>query len=123
MSKILICEDEIDVLESLRNFLQRNGFDVHTASDGEEAILETKSFQPDLILLDLRIPKINGLEVAKQIRKSDEKTKIIIVSAVRCLDIYKEALGCNIYKYITKPVESEYILEVINRALSENSGM
>ena len=70
--KILIIEDEEDILESLTYRLQKRGFDVISATDGETGLREAKALVPDLIILDLWLPKLSGEEVCKSIREDDD---------------------------------------------------
>ncbi|HQQ06887.1 MAG TPA: response regulator, partial [Candidatus Omnitrophota bacterium] len=79
MQKILICEDEQDAQESLKNILVKRNYDVLAVNNGQDAIDQARAFHPDLILLDVRMPKIDGLEVASSIRELDEDVKIIFV--------------------------------------------
>lgn len=117
MKKILICEDEKDAQESLKNILLKRKYEVYTASDGKEAIDRSKETKPDLILLDIRMPKLDGLEVAKAIREFNTKTKIIFITAFHSPEITKEAAKYDIVDYILKPSTTEDILKVITSAL------
>lgn len=117
MKKILICEDEADAIAYLNNKLGREGYEIHTAVDGKEAIEKAKEIKPDLILLDIRMPKLDGLEVAKQIRKSDTHAKIIFLTAFESPELVKEATKYNISDYIVKPSSSGAILQAIEQAL------
>ncbi len=73
MARILVVDDEPDAVELLQEFLTAKGYDVITASDGEEALRQVKEHRPHLILLDVRMPKLNGMEVLKRVREIDEK--------------------------------------------------
>lgn len=117
MKRILICEDEPDVRESLKKALQKLGYEVFSAVDGKEAIELGKKLDLDLVLLDIRMPKLDGIEVAKEIRKFDARTKIIFITAFQGPEISKEAAKYDIVDYIVKPVSTQYILEVIQNAL------
>ncbi len=117
MRKILICEDEKDVLESLRNMLIRKEYEVYTAVDGKESIDKAKEINPDLILLDIRMPKIDGLEVAKEVRKFDSRVKIIFITAFQSPQLQLEAAKYNISDYIVKPKSGEDIVKAIEQVL------
>ncbi len=114
MARILICEDEPDTRESLKSILEKKGSEVHTASDGQEAIAKTRQLKPDLLLLDIRMPKVDGLEAAKEIRKFDARTKIVFITGFQSPEISKEAAKYNIAGYLVKPVSTEAILRIIN---------
>ena len=114
MARILICEDEPDTRESLKSILTKRGSEVHTASDGQEAIAKTKELKPSLLLLDIRMPKVDGLEAAKEIRKFDAKVKIVFITGFQSPEISKEAAKYNIAGYLIKPVSTEAILRIVD---------
>ena len=92
MRTILISEDEPDAQESLKNILKAKDYAVYTAKDGAEAIDVAKEINPDLVLLDIRMPKVDGLEVAREGRKFNSQTKIIFITAFQSPELVKEAL-------------------------------
>ena len=117
--KILVVDDEKDITETLSFMLKANGYDVITALDGESGLKAAKEENPDLIILDVMMPKINGYKIARLL-KYDNKYKhipIIMVTA-RGQDTDKligEETGADVY--ITKPFEFEEILNSINKYL------
>ncbi len=119
MKRILICEDESDVQESMANILIKRKYEVYAAKDGEEAISQTRKINPALILLDIRMPKFDGLEVAKQIRGFNLKTKIIFITGFQSPELTKEAAKYDIVNYIHKPTSTKEIIDVVNEALNK----
>jgi response regulator NasT len=117
MKKILICEDELDAQASLKNMLVKRSYDVVGVDNGKDAIDQARAFQPDLILLDIRMPKVDGIEVASSVREFDKKAKIIFVTAFDSPEMKKEASRYNISGYITKPAASDDIIQSIESAL------
>ena len=117
MKKILICEDEPDTSESIRNVLTKNDYEAFTAVDGLDAIKKTKEIKPDLILLDIRMPNLDGIDVAKQIREFDANVKIVFISGFQSNELFKEASKYNISNYIVKPASVEDILRAIKSTL------
>ena len=117
MKKILICEDEQDTQDSLKNILERNEYEVYSAFDGKEAIDKAKEVKPELIILDIRMPKLNGLEVAGEIRKFDKAAKIIFITAFQSPQIKQETTKYNISDYIVKPASGDDILKAVEKAL------
>jgi DNA-binding response OmpR family regulator len=117
MKKILICEDEQDAQTSLKNMLSRRNYDVLGASNGTDALDQAKKFQPDLILLDIRMPKIDGIEVAKSIREFDNKVKLLFVTAFDSLEMKKEASRFDISGYIVKPFPPDSLIHAVEQAL------
>lgn len=117
MKKILICEDEIEARGSLENLLKKRDFEVYNAGDGKEAIESAKRLKPDLILLDIRMPKIDGLEVAKEVRIFDSQVKIVFLTAFQSPELSREAEKYDIVAYLVKPILPADILQVIEQAL------
>jgi len=117
MNKILLCEDEPDIQRTLKNILKKRGYEVRTAKDGEEAINIAKKINPDAILLDIRMPKVDGLEVAREVRKCNTQTKIIFITAFQSPELSKEAAKYNISDYLVKPASPGKILKAVEDAL------
>lgn len=118
--KILLVDDEQDVVEHLGKRLAREGFDVVTAQDGEEALLKVQEANPDIILLDLMMPKKNGFETLKEIKDKfkDRWRPVIIVSAQQDLDSTKRCYGMEADHYLTKPCDFDTILGGIRTMIS-----
>ena len=111
MKKILIIEDDKNLSQVLQIFLRLKGYIVDTAFDGVEALNKIEKFLPDLILLDINLPKFSGFEVIKKIKKN-EKLKhipIIMITALTQDENIKKGyeLGCE--DYITKPFNIEHL--------------
>ena len=117
MKKILVCEDEADAIVYLNNKLRKENYEIHTAVNGDEAIEKARELKPDLILLDIRMPKVDGLEVAKEVRKFDSQTKIIFITAFASPELKQEAIKYNISDYIVKPSSNEEISKAVQAAL------
>jgi DNA-binding response OmpR family regulator len=109
MPRVLVVDDEPDAVELLRDFLTAKGYEVTVASDGEEALSKVKEDRPHLILLDVRMPKMSGLEVLKRVREIDHEVGVIMVTAVNEEDTGREALKLGAYDYITKPLDLQYL--------------
>jgi len=118
MKKILICEDEQDTQESLKNFLEKRGYEVYSAVDGKESIELAKKLEPDLVLLDIRMPKVDGLEVAREIRNFNTQAKIIFITAFQGQELSKEAAKYNIVDYVVKPKAASEVLKIIEKSLT-----
>lgn len=119
MKKILIVDDEKDIVETLAFMLKAKGFECICAYDGEEGLKSAKENMPDLIILDVMMPKINGYKICRLL-KYDNKYKnipIIMVTARGQEEdkIIGEETGAN--EYITKPFEFSNIIETINKYL------
>ncbi|MDD4982168.1 MAG: response regulator [Candidatus Omnitrophota bacterium] len=118
--KILVVDDELDVQSIISFRLEINGYKVSVASDGQEGLDKIKAEKPNLVLLDLMLPKINGFEICRMI-KFDDKFKdlpIIILSALDKEDDRKKAMEAGADAYFLKPFDLEVLLEKINSLLT-----
>jgi DNA-binding response OmpR family regulator len=118
--KILVVDDEKDIAESIQNILIRGGYEVVVALDGEEALVKVKEDNPDIILLDLILPKLNGYEVLKEIKTKfkDKWRPVIIVSAKTELESVQKCYGLEADHYLTKPYTAENLLRGIRIMVS-----
>ncbi len=120
--KIFIIEDELDFLSTLRERLEFEGFVVATAVDGEEALRKIPEEKPDLILLDIMLPEMNGYQVCREL-KSNPETKTIPVVVVTAKSqesdkFWAKETGAD--DYLTKPFEMEELLQKIQDNLQED---
>ena len=101
--KILVVEDEQKVSEVLKRGLAEAGFDVDTAFDGKSGLNLALSNKYDLILLDINLPQMNGLEVCKSLRQSDELTPVLMLTALSMSDDIVNGLEAGADDYVIKP--------------------
>ncbi len=114
--KVLMAEDEIDVLTVMSKSIARHGYEVVTASNGEEAWEKIQQESPDVILLDINMPLKNGFEVLKLLREnpsSDKWQPVIIISARSELSDMQKSYNLEADHYITKPCQMDDILKSI----------
>ena len=117
MARILVAEDEPDMLMGLRDNLQFEGYEVLEAKDGEEAVRMVNEQRPDLLLLDIMMPKLDGLEVCKQIRKAGFILPILMLTA-KCQEVdIVRGLEAGADDYITKPFGIHEVLARLKVAL------
>ncbi len=115
--KLLLVEDEEDLSAIVAKELQQSGYAVDTAYDGEEALYMYDVNEYDLIVLDLNLPVIDGLEVLKEIRKKDTHTKILILSARTQVEQRVEGLNLGANDYMVKPFDFSEFEARINALL------
>lgn len=119
MDKLLIVDDEKDIVIYLSRQFTKRGYEVETALSGEEAIEKVKEFQPKLMLLDVRMPGMGGVETLKQAKKIDPGLAVVMVTAVKEKDIAKEAMKLGAHDYVTKPIDFNYLaLTVMTKVLT-----
>lgn len=118
--RILVVDDEREIVETLRGILLKNGYEVSTAFDGEEALLKVKDENPDVILLDLIMPKLNGFDTLKEIREkhNDKWRPVIIISAKTELESVQKCYNLEADHYLTKPCSIDNILRGIETMIS-----
>ena len=121
MQKILVVEDDLDIQELLKNFLQEVGYEVSLASDGVEALSVFSAAQFDLVLLDVMLPKIDGFAVCEFIRKQSQ-IPIIMLTALSGEEEQIRGLDLQVDDYITKPFSMPILIRKIAAVLRRSSG-
>lgn len=121
MSKktILVVDDEENLVELLKFRLEANGYNVETASDGEEGLGKMQKLRPDLVVLDVMMPKMHGYEVCR-LAKASEKTRdipIVVLTARSQQKDMDDALNCGADSYVSKPFEPAVLLKIIGQFL------
>lgn len=118
--KILVIEDEKTLLETLKLNLELEKYTVETCSSGGEALSKIKLFEPDLILLDIMLPVLNGIEIYKQLKEKNIPTPVIFLTAKNNVHDKIEGLKLGADDYITKPFDLEELLLRIHNVLKRN---
>jgi len=121
--KILLVDDEPDILEFLGYNLKKNGYQVHTASNGKEGIKIALSIKPDLIILDVMMPIMDGIETCEQMRTMDELGHPIIVFLTARSEDYSQIAGLNVGAddYISKPIKPQVFISKVKSLLRRNT--
>lgn len=107
--RILVVDDEQDFGEIMVEYLRSNGYEAEAATDGPSAIERFDAFHPHLVLLDIHMPLMDGLEVLERINQRDRKVGVIMVTALNDESIGRRALKLGAADFITKPVDLEYL--------------
>jgi two-component system alkaline phosphatase synthesis response regulator PhoP len=120
VKKILIVDDEQDIVELLKYNLEKEGYKCYTASNGEEGVAKAKDKKPDLILLDIMMPKVDGIEACRQIRADDDLSEVFIAFLTARGEEYSEIAGFDVGAddYITKPIKPRVLISRIKALLS-----
>ncbi len=113
MIRILAVDDEAEVCSMIRLYLTKKGYRVFTANSGEDAIKIVKEERPHIVLLDIRMPGMGGIDTLRQIKEADKEIGVIMVTAVKDEETAKEALKLGADDYITKPMNLKYLDEVL----------
>ena len=115
MKKILIVDDEKDILEFLSYNLKKEGFSIYTASDGLEGLEKTKKIKPDLIIVDLMMPKMNGIEMCENIRNDKKLSNVIILFLTARSEDYTQiaALDSGADDFLKKPIKPKLLISKV----------
>ncbi|QZY53612.1 Na-translocating system protein MpsC family protein [Crassaminicella profunda] len=114
--KVLYVEDEEMIREELASFIKRRVGKLYIAVDGEDGLMKFNEYEPDLIITDLKMPKMNGLEMAKKIRNIDQTCPIIVITAISDVDSIINTIDVGIDKYIIKPIDTRELVATMERA-------
>jgi len=114
---ILLVDDEILTLNNLKRALKKENYEVYIADSGEKALEIVETYKPHLILLDLMLPGISGLEVLKRVKESESETIVIMMTAYEILEKAVEAMKLGAYDYLLKPFKISTLINTIQRAL------
>lgn len=119
--KVLVVDDENDLLLIIKTALMSDGYDVETASNGMDAIAMAGDKVPDLVILDMMMPEMNGFEVLSQLRQdpSTERTPVIMLTGISEKGTIREALDSGVNYYIVKPFEFHDLLSKVKLAISD----
>jgi two-component system response regulator AtoC len=115
--QILVVDDEPNLRRVLRAQLERDGYDVHTAADGEQALALLHEHHIDLVITDLRMPKLDGMELLRRITALEDPMPVVMITAHGTVDTAVEALKTGAFDYITKPFDQEEVRTIVRKAV------
>ena len=115
MKKILIVDDQKGVRRLLEELFKKDGWKVQLAADGKEAVQRANEFLPDIILMDMKMPNMNGLEASRIILNNFSDLDIIMMTAYGEMDVVKEALDAGVKRCITKPFDIINLRDTVNQ--------
>ncbi len=113
MKKVLVVDDEKAIREMLKKFLSKKGYEFFDADSAESALAVVRSQKPHVVLLDIRMPKTNGVEVLRQIKEENKDAGVIMITAVSDTAIAEKCMEQGAFDYITKPISLEYLEECL----------
>lgn len=122
--RVLVVDDEVDLVELLESRLQESDYDVIKAYDGQEGLQKVESEKPDLMLLDLALPKIDGYELCRLLKKDERYSRlpIILFSARAREEDVRRGKVAGADDYITKPFQAEVLLDKISKLIKLTEG-
>ena len=116
MRRVLVVDDEENLRLVLRTLLRRHGYEVETAASGEEGLALVDSFGPDVVLTDVRMPKMGGLDLLETLRAKGNDATVIVMSAYGNMDMAIEAMKAGAYDYVQKPFKPDEVVLTLRKA-------
>ncbi len=114
---ILVCDDAVFMRMIIKDILEKNGYNVVEAENGYRALEEYKRSKPDLVLMDITMPEMNGIEALEKIIEMDEDASVVMCSAMGQESMVMESLALGAKDFIVKPFDDERVIEAIRNVL------
>lgn len=114
---ILVVDDQVGVRRLMLEIFKSEGYTVHTAANGQEALAMLDEYQPGLILLDMKMPGMNGLETLREIKRLRPEQAVIMMTAYEELEVVAEAIKLGVKEYVTKPCDINELKLLVAEAL------
>lgn len=119
--KLLIVDDEVEICDFLKSFFEERDYQVVTATSGEQALELVEKVKPKVVLLDIKMPGMTGIEVLEEIKQKHSGTKVIMVTALETRDKIEQCLRLGADNYITKPLSLEYLENDVREKIEDLS--
>ena len=120
MKTLLIVDDEYGIVEEIRDFFTEEGFEVHTADTGKQGMDQVEKIKPDVMLLDMRLPDMSGIEVLRVCKSVSPKTRVIVNTGYVDQSIIDEAESLGRDVFLQKPFNLLHLKEQVDRLVAEN---
>src|SRR5947208_802510 len=117
LARILIVDDDREIVDLLREFLERNGYAVDSAANGREGLSRIVAARPDLVLLDIRMPDMDGMRALQLARAIDPTLAVIMVTGNEDIELARETLRAGAVDYVAKPLDLEYLTRAVAAAM------
>ncbi len=119
--RLVVVDDEADICDFLKSFFEDRSFDVQTAHNGEEAVALIGATKPQVVLLDIHMPGMDGIQALREIKALYPKVKVIMVTALETREKIEEAMRFGADNYITKPLSLEYLEKDVREKIEQLS--
>jgi len=115
--RVLVVDDERGILDFFKKVLAKEGYRVSTARNGQTGLKKVRKSKPDIILLDLKMPSMDGVELLGRIQRIDKRIVVIMITAFGTMQTARQAMQLGAFDYITKPFDLEYVKALIRDGL------
>ena len=122
LNKILIVDDDADIVRIVSTMLEGRGWQVFSAANGQDALRFVSETRPDLVLLDIMMPGMNGIEVLREVHRSAPGTRVIMTTAFGDVGSYLESMDLGACEYLNKPFETTELLAMIRNVAANEVG-
>ncbi|AQU80323.1 MULTISPECIES: response regulator [Planococcus] len=119
MKTILIVDDQLGIRLLLKEVFSKEGYQAIAAGNGIEALKKVQEFSPDLVLLDMKIPGMDGIEILKRLKKTNPRIHVIMMTAYGELDLIKESMNWGAERYFTKPFDVFEVRDAVKQLLEQ----
>jgi len=116
MRRVLVVDDEENIRLVLRTLLRKHGYEVEVAADGKAALAAVDSFDPDVILTDVKMPQMGGIELVGELKHRQHRASVIVMSAYGSIDLAIEAMKAGAYDYVSKPFKTDEVVLALRKA-------
>lgn len=113
--KVLVCDDSVLVRKQMRNILEKQGAVIEEAVDGEQAVVKYAEFMPDVVFMDIVMPKKTGVEALKDIVSLNPSAKVVMASSIGTQGNLKEAIENGAFDFIQKPVAEDLVIKILEK--------
>jgi DNA-binding response OmpR family regulator len=117
LASILLVDDEVEILDAITEYLEREGYAVTRAIDGEEALRKVRNERPDLVLLDLGLPGLSGLDVLRRLREDHPRVPVVMLTGLNDEGQARRTLQMGAVDYISKPFDLDHLNRVVLAAI------
>ena len=118
---ILLVDDDPEFRKAMKKMFEKSGYEVTVAADGQEALVALSEDSFDLIISDLRMPNLNGMELMEELKRRKINLPVIFITAYGEVESYMDLMNLGAFEYINKPVKGQEILGVVRKALESTS--
>ncbi len=118
-TRLLVIDDAPSVLKALRDTLEAHGYEVYEAINGEEALIRYREVKPDVVLMDILMPEMDGLSATKCIMGYDQNAKVIVLTAMGKRGLEKDCIEAGASDFIMKPYKTKDMLRTINSLVKD----